>query len=171
MLEWLAVCTLVWIPFKTWKNLFFLSAYNQRFCKLMWFCLGNNYWILRISVCPYYYLMQVHSTVRRRWLEGDELVRSGMTEIAELAVRGHAALLKQDFNTFAELMNQNFDLRRFVSVLACPCMFQNQDRAKKRFRTKKCSSWPGVCILVLSRDLLVGQAVISSTVNYTAKCT
>jgi hypothetical protein len=58
-----------------------------------------------------------------------------------------------------------------VSVLACPCMFQNQDRAKKRFRTKKCSSWPGVCILVLSRDLLVGQAVISSTVNYTAKCT
>jgi hypothetical protein len=65
--------------------------------------------------------MQVHSTVRRRWLEGDELVRSGMTEIAEL-------------------MNHNFDLRRFVSVLACPCMFQNQDRAKKRFKTKKCSS-------------------------------
>ncbi|CAK9265357.1 unnamed protein product [Sphagnum jensenii] len=58
---------------------------------------------------------KVHSTVRRRWLEGDELVRSGMTEIAELAVRGRAALLKQDFNTFSELMNHNFDLRR--------CMF------------------------------------------------
>jgi galactokinase/mevalonate kinase-like predicted kinase len=84
--------------------------------------------------------MQVHSTVRRRWLEGDELVRSGMTEIAELAVRGRVALLKQDFDTFAELMNHNFDLRRFVSVLPCPCMFQDQDRAKKGFRTEKCSS-------------------------------
>ena len=60
--------------------------------------------------------MQVHSTVKRRWLDGDELVRGCMAEVANLAVQGREALLKQDHHTIAKLMNRNFDLRRSVTV-------------------------------------------------------
>ncbi|KAG0556197.1 hypothetical protein KC19_11G034000 [Ceratodon purpureus] len=55
---------------------------------------------------------KVHSTVRKRWLDGDELVRSCMQEVANLAVMGREALLQQDFRTIAKLMDRNFDLRR-----------------------------------------------------------
>jgi galactokinase/mevalonate kinase-like predicted kinase len=61
--------------------------------------------------------MQVHSTVKKRWLDGDELVRSCMAEVAHLAVLGQQALLQQDFHTIAELMNRNFDLRRSIQYL------------------------------------------------------
>lgn len=55
---------------------------------------------------------KVHSTVRKRWLDGDELVRSCMKEVATLAVLGRDALLRQDFPTIAKLMDRNFDLRK-----------------------------------------------------------
>nr|GMC91682.1 glucuronokinase 1-like [Ipomoea batatas] len=54
----------------------------------------------------------VHSTVRQRWLDGDEFIISSLEEVAKLAVRGQKALLEKDYVTFAELMNRNFDLRR-----------------------------------------------------------
>ncbi|CAG7911469.1 unnamed protein product [Brassica rapa] len=52
----------------------------------------------------------VHSTVRRKWLDGDEFIISSMAEIAKLAEDGRTALLKIDYTK--ELMNRNFDLRR-----------------------------------------------------------
>ncbi|CAN7141307.1 unnamed protein product [Brassica rapa subsp. narinosa] len=52
----------------------------------------------------------VHSTVRRKWLDGDEFIISSMAEIAKLAEDGRTALLKRDYTK--ELMNRNFDLRR-----------------------------------------------------------
>lgn len=56
---------------------------------------------------------QVHSTVRQRWLNGDELIISSMKEVANIALEGRTALLEKDYTKLAALMNSNFDLRRF----------------------------------------------------------
>ncbi|KAK4346254.1 hypothetical protein RND71_032593 [Anisodus tanguticus] len=58
---------------------------------------------------------KVHSTVRQRWLDGDEFIRSTMEEVAKIAVEGRKALIEKDYNKLATLMNHNFYLRR--------CMF------------------------------------------------
>ncbi|KAL8160120.1 hypothetical protein V2J09_001657 [Rumex salicifolius] len=55
---------------------------------------------------------KVHSTVRQRWLDGDEFIRSSIKKVAEVAAEGTHALLNKDLPKFAELMNLNFDLRR-----------------------------------------------------------
>ncbi|KAM0954862.1 hypothetical protein TB2_022967 [Malus domestica] len=55
---------------------------------------------------------KVHSTVRRRWLNGDEFIISSMTEVADIALEGRTALLEKDYAKLASLMNRNFDLRR-----------------------------------------------------------
>lgn len=60
---------------------------------------------------------KVHSTVRQRWLAGDEFIISTMEEVANIAVEGQKALLEKDYAKLATLMNQNFDLRR--------CMFDD----------------------------------------------
>ncbi|KAF3501947.1 hypothetical protein F2Q69_00044859, partial [Brassica cretica] len=56
----------------------------------------------------------VHSTVRRKWLDGDEFIISSMAEIAKLAEEGRTALLNKDYTKLKELMNRNFDLRRIM---------------------------------------------------------
>lgn len=60
------------------------------------------------------FVVQVHSTVRQRWLAGEEGVRGAMAEVASLAAAGREALLKHDHTAIASLMNRNFDLRRCV---------------------------------------------------------
>ncbi|XP_010550164.1 PREDICTED: glucuronokinase 1-like isoform X2 [Tarenaya hassleriana] len=55
---------------------------------------------------------KVHSTVRQRWLNGDELIISSMVEVANIAEEGRTALLGKDYSKLFELMNRNFDLRR-----------------------------------------------------------
>lgn len=55
---------------------------------------------------------KVHSTVRKRWVDGDEFIRSTINEVAKLAVEGRQALLEKDYGKLAVLMNRNFDLRR-----------------------------------------------------------
>lgn len=57
---------------------------------------------------------KVHSTVRQRWLDGDQFIRSSMDEVASLAVEGKKALLEKDYSKLADLMNRNFDLRRSI---------------------------------------------------------
>lgn len=54
----------------------------------------------------------MHSTVRKRWLDGDKFIISSMEEVANLALEGKTALLEKDYSKLATLMNQNFDLRR-----------------------------------------------------------
>lgn len=56
--------------------------------------------------------MQVHSTVRQRWLDGDKFVISSIEEVASLPLEGRTALLEKNYTKFADLMNRNFDLRR-----------------------------------------------------------
>ncbi|KAG6790087.1 hypothetical protein POTOM_006233 [Populus tomentosa] len=55
---------------------------------------------------------KVHSTVRKRWLDGDEFIVSSMLEVADLALQGQTAILEKDYSKLADLMNRNFDLRR-----------------------------------------------------------
>ncbi|CAN8236427.1 unnamed protein product [Cochlearia groenlandica] len=55
---------------------------------------------------------KVHSSVRKRWLDGDEFIISTMSEIAKLAEEGRIALLEKDYYKLKQLMNRNFDLRR-----------------------------------------------------------
>ncbi|MCO5562996.1 hypothetical protein L7F22_016632 [Adiantum nelumboides] len=55
---------------------------------------------------------KVHSSVRRRWLDGDLSVRHCMEQVAELALQGQSALQNRNYQELARLMNLNFDLRR-----------------------------------------------------------
>jgi glucuronokinase len=57
---------------------------------------------------------KIHSAVRQRWLDGDELIRSSMEEVAGLAIAGRESLIKKDYSTLAKLMDRNFDLRRLM---------------------------------------------------------
>lgn len=57
---------------------------------------------------------KVHSSVRKRWLDGDISVRSWMAQVAELAVQGRSALQSLDYPVLSELMNRNFELRRLM---------------------------------------------------------
>lgn len=56
--------------------------------------------------------MQVHSTVRQKWLNGDEFIKSSIEEVANIALEGQTALTEQDHSKLASLMKRNFDLRR-----------------------------------------------------------
>ncbi|OEL14248.1 Glucuronokinase 1, partial [Dichanthelium oligosanthes] len=84
--------------------------------------LGHGiYMPLDVNLLPPLYLIyaenpsdsgKVHSTVRQRWVDGDEFIISCMKEVAQLALDGHRALLQKDYTELARLMNRNFDLRR-----------------------------------------------------------
>lgn len=55
---------------------------------------------------------KVHSSVRQKWLDGDKFIVSKMEEVSLIASKCHKALLENDSTEIANLMNQNFDLRR-----------------------------------------------------------
>lgn len=62
------------------------------------------------------YAPQVHSTVRKRWNEGDVELRDDMDQVAKLAEEGKRALREGDHSKLAHLMDRNFDLRRCVGT-------------------------------------------------------
>ncbi|GJN31658.1 hypothetical protein PR202_gb20080 [Eleusine coracana subsp. coracana] len=84
--------------------------------------LGHGiYTPLDVNLLPPLYLIyaenpsdsgKVHSTVKQRWLNGEEFIISSMKEVAQLALDGHKALLQKNYSELARLMNRNFDLRR-----------------------------------------------------------
>ncbi|KAG2714672.1 hypothetical protein I3760_03G038600 [Carya illinoinensis] len=84
--------------------------------------LGHGiYTPMDISLLPPLYLIyaenpsdsgKVHSTVRQRWLSGDEFIISSMIKVANIAKEGRKTLLEKDYSELAKLMNHNFDLRR-----------------------------------------------------------
>ena len=54
----------------------------------------------------------VHTSPRERWLRGEPAVVDGYLEVARLARRGKRALLSEDWDTLATLMNRNHALVR-----------------------------------------------------------
>ncbi|XP_057791708.1 glucuronokinase 1-like [Salvia miltiorrhiza] len=81
----------------------------------------GNYMPMDLDLLPPLYLIyaenpsdsgKMHSTVRQRWLNGDEFIISSMEKVANIALEGRTALIEKDYAKLAALMNQNFDLRR-----------------------------------------------------------
>ncbi|GAB3335455.1 hypothetical protein GCM10027299_44460 [Larkinella ripae] len=57
---------------------------------------------------------RIHNDVRSRWDKGEELVVKTLQDIAEVARRGHDAILNQEAEQLHALVNENFDLRRRI---------------------------------------------------------
>mmetsp|Transcript_17503 Transcript_17503/g.51850 ORF Transcript_17503/g.51850 Transcript_17503/m.51850 type:complete len:165 (-) Transcript_17503:441-935(-) len=55
---------------------------------------------------------KAHNDVRKRWDAGDEEVRQGMRGFADITERGRAALAAGNIGALADLMDENFALRR-----------------------------------------------------------
>ncbi|XP_034023652.1 glucuronokinase with putative uridyl pyrophosphorylase isoform X2 [Thalassophryne amazonica] len=57
---------------------------------------------------------RIHSNVRQRWLSGEPLVIEAMKTFAELTDQARIAVESRDWSQLAQLMDQNFELRRSV---------------------------------------------------------
>ncbi|XP_066518755.1 glucuronokinase with putative uridyl pyrophosphorylase isoform X2 [Hoplias malabaricus] len=57
---------------------------------------------------------RIHSNVRQRWLNGDADVVEAMKRFAELTDQARAAFQSKDWPRLAQLMDENFELRRSV---------------------------------------------------------
>ncbi|KAM4627228.1 glucuronokinase with putative uridyl pyrophosphorylase isoform 3-T3 [Polymixia lowei] len=62
---------------------------------------------------------RIHSNVRQRWLNEEPLVVEAMTRFAELTDQARTVLQDRDWSRLAQLMNQNFELRRSVYTEDC----------------------------------------------------
>jgi galactokinase/mevalonate kinase-like predicted kinase len=56
-----------------------------------------------------------HKPLRERWLEGEELVVKGYSDIAHIAREGKKALIKQDWDELGYLMNKNHEIQDSIS--------------------------------------------------------
>ncbi|XP_068173097.1 glucuronokinase with putative uridyl pyrophosphorylase isoform X2 [Antennarius striatus] len=62
---------------------------------------------------------RIHSNVRQRWLSGESAVVEAMETFAALTDRARAAIQTRDWSTLAQLMDQNFELRRTIYTDEC----------------------------------------------------
>lgn len=62
---------------------------------------------------------RIHSNVRQRWLGGEPQVVEAMKSFAELTDQARLALQGRDWSRLAQLMDQNFELRRSVYSEEC----------------------------------------------------
>lgn len=65
---------------------------------------------------------KIHSTVRQKWLDGDERVRDGMRRFGDLTDEAINAMMEKDAAKLMDLMNANFDCRR--DIFGDPCLGQ-----------------------------------------------
>ncbi|KAL0647941.1 hypothetical protein Bca4012_046232 [Brassica carinata] len=99
------------------------QVYGGGLVHMSWLWNNGIYTIMDINLLPPLHLIyaenpsdsgKVHSTVRRKWLDGDEFIISSMAEIAKLAEEGRTALLNKDYTKLKG--NRNFDLEEMVEV-------------------------------------------------------
>ncbi|XP_054650708.1 glucuronokinase with putative uridyl pyrophosphorylase isoform X2 [Dunckerocampus dactyliophorus] len=62
---------------------------------------------------------RIHSNIRQRWLNGEPLVVEAMETFAQLTDEARVALTDRDWKRLAQLMDQNFELRRSVYSDEC----------------------------------------------------
>eukprot|EP00439_Symbiodinium_sp_Y106_P043272 s1380_g5.t1 len=62
---------------------------------------------------------KIHSNIRARWDAGDAEVLAGMKSFGELTVKARAAIDNRDHAALADLMDENFNLRRSLYGDAC----------------------------------------------------
>ncbi|VAI54146.1 unnamed protein product [Triticum turgidum subsp. durum] len=99
----------------------FRTASRRSTAALFTWILARSIWIswamectrrLTLICSPLCISSTPNSSVRQRWLDGDEFIISSMKEVAQLAYDGHNVLLQKNYTELARLMNRNFDLRR-----------------------------------------------------------
>jgi len=56
-----------------------------------------------------------HKPLREKWLEGDKAVIEGYKEIADIAREGKKALLNEDWDELAYLMNKNHEIQNSLA--------------------------------------------------------
>ncbi|KAM9801194.1 glucuronokinase with putative uridyl pyrophosphorylase [Neosynchiropus ocellatus] len=83
----------------------------------------GNYVAMDMSELPNFWLAylsdpsdsgRIHSNVRQRWVSGEPLVVEAMKSFADLTDKARTALEDKDWTLLAQLMDQNFELRRSV---------------------------------------------------------
>ncbi|KAF1393653.1 hypothetical protein PFLUV_G00018270 [Perca fluviatilis] len=88
----------------------------------------GNYVSMDMSGLPLFWLAylsdpsdsgRIHSNIRQRWLNGEPLVVEAMKTFAELTDQARMALQDKDWRRLAQLMDQNFELRRSVYTDDC----------------------------------------------------
>ncbi|XP_057695357.1 glucuronokinase with putative uridyl pyrophosphorylase isoform X2 [Corythoichthys intestinalis] len=88
----------------------------------------GNYISLDMSSLPQFWLAylndpsdsgRIHNNVRQRWLSGEPLVVEAMKTFAEFTDQARVALMDKNWNHLAQLMDQNFELRRSVYSDEC----------------------------------------------------
>ncbi|XP_069391182.1 glucuronokinase with putative uridyl pyrophosphorylase [Paralichthys olivaceus] len=88
----------------------------------------GNYVSMDMSNLPLFWLAylsdpsdsgRIHSNIRQRWLSGEPLVVEAMKNFAELTDQARSALQHRDWSRLAQLMDQNFELRRSVYTDDC----------------------------------------------------
>ena len=62
----------------------------------------------------------VHNNLRARFLQGEPAVLDTMRRLAELTIEGRAALIARDPVRLATLIDQNFELRQSICLIAAP---------------------------------------------------
>ncbi|MEQ2195011.1 hypothetical protein XENOCAPTIV_006142, partial [Xenoophorus captivus] len=62
---------------------------------------------------------RIHSNIRQRWLSGESVVVEAMRSFAELTDQARAAIKERDWSRLAQLMDQNFELRRCIYTNDC----------------------------------------------------
>ncbi|XP_035478456.2 glucuronokinase with putative uridyl pyrophosphorylase [Scophthalmus maximus] len=88
----------------------------------------GNYVSMDMSNLPLFWLAylsdpsdsgRIHSNIRQRWLSGEPQVVEAMNTFAELTDQARSALQDRDWSRLAQLMDQNFELRRSVYTDDC----------------------------------------------------
>ncbi|XP_008423351.1 glucuronokinase with putative uridyl pyrophosphorylase [Poecilia reticulata] len=62
---------------------------------------------------------RIHSNIRQRWLSGEPVVVEAMKTFAELTDQARSAIKERDWTRLAQLMDQNFELRRSIYTDDC----------------------------------------------------
>uniref|UniRef100_A0A3B5L6P8 GHMP kinase C-terminal domain-containing protein n=1 Tax=Xiphophorus couchianus TaxID=32473 RepID=A0A3B5L6P8_9TELE len=62
---------------------------------------------------------RIHSNIRQRWLSGEPVVVEAMKTFAELTDQARSAIKDRDWTRLAQLMDQNFELRRSIYTDDC----------------------------------------------------
>lgn len=122
----------------------------------------GGYSYIEPKFCPEFYLAyladpsdsgKAHNDVRNRFDAGDAEVRAGMKMFGDITARGKAALEAGDINAVADLMDENFALRRklYTDPALGAANIQMVETAKKYNAAAKFSGSGGAAI-VLPRD-------------------
>lgn len=99
---------------------------------------------------------RVHNDLRDRWERGDPEARETISRIADLALEGRAALMEGDHQTFSDLMDQNFDLRRRIMNIS-EWDLALVDAARNLGASGKLTGSGGAIIGTVESDAMMGE--------------